>query len=277
MTTRIAPTPSGYLHTGNAFNFLLAEALALRHNGALRLRIDDLDAPRARPEYIADVFETLRWLGIHWQAGPRDAADHHLRHSQQQRLPRYAALTEQLVQTGLVFACECSRRTVLAQSPDGQYAGACIHKRLPLDTPGTSLRIRTPEGKAIVAYNDALTGPQHTDLYTHNRHFIIRRADGPPAYHIASLCDDVDAGITHIVRGLDLRLSTAAQLYLARLVGAESFLETSFYHHPLLSNPGGAKLSKSAGSQSLKALRESGMAGSAVRTMFEEWRRAWDE
>ena len=271
-STRIAPTPSGFLHLGNAFNFLLAEEVALQHGGMLRLRIDDLDALRVRPEYLADVFETLHWLGICWQAGPRDAGDHLLRYSQQQRVPRYEALIARLAQSGLVFACACSRREVLAQSHDGQYPGTCIVKGLPLDTPGASLRIRTPEGSATAAFLDALAGPQRVDLFAHNRHFVIRRADGLPAYHVASLYDDLDARITHIVRGQDLLLSTAAQLYLARALGAEAFLATAFYHHPLLADDGGAKLSKSAGSRSLKAMREGEIVGSEVREQFAAWR-----
>jgi glutamyl-tRNA synthetase len=268
--TRIAPTPSGYLHLGNAFNFLLAEFIARRAGGHLRLRIDDLDAPRIRPEYLSDIFESLAWLGIQPDAGPADVADHEAHFSQSLRLPQYDTMLQRLVETGLVFACTCSRKQMLEASPDGQYAGACIAKHIPLDTPGVAWRIQTPPD-TVIRFSDALAGEQHISLWEQQRHFIIRRRDGLPAYQVASLSDDITYGINTIVRGADLLSSTAAQLYLAGLLGMDGFINACFYHHPLLSDELGQKLSKSAGSRSLKTLREAGIAGQEIREAARQW------
>ena len=110
MRTRIAPTPSGYLHAGNAVNFLLTAELARLHGGSLLLRIDDLDAERARPEYLDDIFHSLEWLGIAWHEGPRDAADFQRNWSQRTRIGRYQVLLDQLRRGGHLYACTCSRK-----------------------------------------------------------------------------------------------------------------------------------------------------------------------
>src|SRR6187402_2066820 len=150
--SRIAPTPSGYLHIGNAFNFLLTEFLTHQKAGILRLRIDDLDAPRMRPEYIVDVFDTLRWLEIVPDQGPRDEADYTALHSQQMRMDRYRRALSQLAETGKVFACNCSRADIQRGSSDGQYPGYCRDKGLPLDTPDAAWRFRT-EKDDVAAWN----------------------------------------------------------------------------------------------------------------------------
>ncbi len=268
--SRIAPTPSGWLHLGNAFNFLLTEALARRGQGILRLRIDDLDAPRVRPGYIEDVFETLRWLDIVPDEGPADADEQLARFSQQSRLHEYDALLERLAGTGKVFACVCTRADVARRSSDGQYDGACRERSIPLQTPGAAWRFRTEDGD-VVHWTDGIAGPQSVSLYRHARDFVVRRADGLPAYHVASLSDDAAYGVNLIVRGADLLHSTAAQLRLAQALHLDPFLQCSFYHHPLLLDGAGGKLSKSAGSMSLQALRESGISGGEIRRQAAEW------
>ena len=269
--SRIAPTPSGYLHVGNAFNFLLTDYLVRQAGGQLRLRIDNLDAPRIRPEYVDDIFMTLHWLGIEWQQGPQDAAAQQEQYTQQLRLPRYHKLIERLISTGNVFACTCSRKDLQSHSTDGQYPGTCRYKGLPLDTPDAALRIITPE-ESIITFKDAIAGTISINLYQQNRDFIIRRRDGIPAYHVGSLCDDVDYSTNLIVRGKDLLESTAAQLYLAAILGENAFTQIQFYHHPLLIDDGGGKLSKSAGSASLKHLREHGKSNNAIRQQFAAWK-----
>ena len=272
--SRIAPTPSGYLHLGNAFNFLLTEYLTRRETGILRLRIDDLDAPRIRREYIADVFETLHWLGVATDEGPRDEADYAAHYSQQARLTKYDELLDGLATSGKMFACTCSRAEIQRGSTDGQYPGYCRDKALPLDTKNAAWRFRTEPGD-VIAWQDAICGPLEVSLYGQARDFVIRRRDGLPAYHVASLCDDADYGINLIVRGVDLLESTAVQLHLAASLGITSFLNCRFYHHPLLQNEAGEKLSKSAGSSSLKALREAGMPGDELHLMAAEWYRSF--
>lgn len=236
------------------------------------MRIDDLDAPRVRGEYVEDIFESLAWLGIEPDAGPHSAAEQRNAFSQTARIALYNTLLEKLADAGHLFACTCSRKDVEQRRRSGQYDGACMAKNIPLDTPDVSWRIRTPRETALVHFTDGLAGAQQIDLWEAQRHFVVRRRDGLPAYHIASLYEDATAGINAIVRGQDLLSSTAAQLYTARLLGIENFTAARFYHHPLLEDEGGHKLSKSAGSKSLKALRGAGVAAADVMAAFEKWR-----
>lgn len=268
--SRIAPTPSGFLHRGNAYNFLLTALLVSKRGGSLRLRIDDLDAPRVREAYVQDIFTTLRWLHIHWDQGPENPDQQHQIYSQQGRISRYSELLDALVKTGQVFACTCSRKEIAQHSKDGQYPGTCRLKQLPLDTPDAAWRLHTPQN-TIIRFSDALLDNTSIDLWAESRDFIIRRRDGVPAYHIASLADDVDQGINLIVRGADLLTSTAVQLYLADLLGQTSFRRVAFYHHPLLQDTTGDKLSKSAGSSSLRSLREAGLSPEQFYLEFRQW------
>lgn len=235
---RLAPTPSGYLHPGNAINFLLNQKAARSQPGArLLLRIDDLDADRKRPEYVQDVFDSLAWLGIDWDDGPRSVEDFEQNWSQHLRLGLYENLLQQLEKQGLVFACQKSRKDLAPFG--GAYPPEFREQNLPLDAPDVSWRVATPPGFPM---------PD----------FVVRRRDGLPAYQVASLADDVYFGITHIVRGEDLRASTAAQIFLAEKLRLSDFLKIQFWHHPLLTDARGEKLSKSAGADSLRAMRERG-------------------
>lgn len=145
-----------------------------------------------------------------------------------------------------------------------------MHKGIPLNAPDVAWRIRTPPDSNI-HFHDRIMGDQRLVLWDVQRHFVIRRRDGLPAYHIASLCDDVAYGINTIVRGADLLTSTGAQLYLAGLSGLKAFSDAQFYHHPLLADAAGGKLSKSKGSTSLQAMRAEGMTGSKLREMAADW------
>ncbi len=269
--TRIAPTPSGLLHRGNAYNFLLTAFIASQKKGTLRLRIDDLDAPRMRREYLEDIFETLSWLNIKWQSGPESTTAHLAGYKQEYRLPRYHELLDKLVATDQIFACTCSRKDILQESRDGQYPGTCRFKNLPLNTPDAAWRLITPES-SVIQFEDALMGKISIDLHLQARDLVIRRRDGLPAYHLASLTDDADFGINTIVRGDDLLLSTGVQLYLAEKLFLPVFKEIRFYHHPLIKDSTGEKLSKSAGSASIKFLRESGKSSATFLEKFTDWK-----
>lgn len=268
MITRLAPTPSGYLHQGNAFNFLLNWLMARAQGGQVLLRMDDLDAPRAKPEYIEDVFETLDWLGMDWDMGPTGPDDLATHWSQQHRLPFYHEMLQQLIQTGHLFACDCSRKD-LAES-GGVYPGTCTQKHLPFNTPDVAWRVRMDAGETT-HFTDGWQGNTAVALGAEMGSFVVRRRDGIPAYQIASLADDMHFGITYVARGMDLLPSTAAQLYLAKLLDMNPFTQTQFYHHPLLLGEGGSKLSKSAGSVSLRYMREQGMPASKVLGAFCRW------
>lgn len=267
---RIAPTPSGFLHAGNAFNFILTWLLAHEAGASLRLRIDDADAPRVRPQYLEDIFETLAWLGLDWDEGPRSAKDHAQHFSQSLRSARYSETIEALIATGYVFACNCSRKDILAVSSDGRYPGTCRAKELPLDTPNSSLRLYTPRESAV-SFTDALLGPVKHYPFDETRDPVIRRRDGLPAYHLTSLTDDLDYGTTHVVRGQDLLSSTIAQLFISHTLGGIAFDTTMFYHHPLLRDASGAKLSKSAGSASLQSRRQRGESVEEVYRHFSHF------
>jgi glutamyl/glutaminyl-tRNA synthetase len=274
--SRLAPTPSGYLHAGNAVNFLLTETLVRRANGELHLRIDDIDRERVRPAYLDNIFATLRWLGITYEVGPWDVADFEAHFSQHLRLARYQALLERLVAvTDLVYACTCSRAQVAANSgADGRYGGTCRDKSLPLDTPGAAWRVRVPDGE-VVHFSDGFLGPQMLEVASLVGDFVIRKKDGLPAYQTASLADDVAATMTVIVRGQDLLPSTAAQLWLAAQAGppwVEAFEAVQFYHHPLLTGADGQKLSKSQQTPLERgALYDPSLTPAGLRALVAAW------
>lgn len=255
--TRIAPTPSGYLHLGNALSFAITWALARQQQGIVALRIDDLDNARFRPEYLQDIFDTIDFMGIDYDEGPRSPQDFQDNYSQLLRLATYRTLLDKLVQHGMVYACPCSRTQIAALSPQGLYPLTCRDGDLPLDAPNAAWRIRIPEGTAIT-FHDQLLGNCSVALALEMPDFVVRRKDGVPAYQIASLADDLAMGVNLIVRGEDLMLSTAAQLFLAQHTGATAFNEAAFVHHPLISSDGN-KLSKSHDALSLTEMRKAGL------------------
>lgn len=265
---RIAPTPSGFLHKGNVFNFLFTAALAHKNNGKLLLRIDDMDRERYRPEYIAHIFETLAWLGLHWHEGPQDIADFLQHYSQHRRLQQYQQLLNLLQQKQLIYACICSRKD-LQLSANGNYTGTCRTKQIPLNTPGAAWRIYVPEDTAI-NFTDEIMG--NVTILPHQvaRDFIVRKKDGFPAYQITSLSDDFENNITHIVRGKDLLPSTAAQLFLAHHLNLMTFKNSTFYHHPLLTDEAGNKISKSTNHNKIQPFDFLNNAAT-IKTEFDLW------
>lgn len=246
--SRIAPTPSGYLHLGNLYAFVKTWLQVKQQHGHLLLRIDDIDNERARPEYLQDIFEWLQALGLTYDEGPLHAADFTHHWSQQLRLPLYNQTLEQLVATGKVYACQCSRKKIAAMSKDGLYHGECRQKQIPLDAKDVVWRLRTNEAE-VIQWTDEMLGACTFSLHQLMGDFVIRRKNGWPSYQVASLTDDIHFNINYIVRGEDLLASTAAQLYMAQLLNADSFMQARFCHHPLLLNEQGEKLSKSAGNK----------------------------
>jgi glutamyl-tRNA synthetase len=249
--SRLAPTPSGFLHLGNAVNFLHTWLLVRKAGGALKLRIDDLDSNRCRPEYIEDIFRQLDWLGLDWDEGPSTPDDFARHHSQRLRLDRYREALELLRAGDCLFACTCSRKEILQHSPGGLYPGTC--RQLNLRPVGPyAWRLRVEPGTSLEI------GGVSRELALEMGDFVVWRRDGQPAYQLASLVDDRDDRTNLIVRGEDLRGSTAAQLYLAAQLSWHEFAGSRFIHHPLLPAPDGRKLSKSDDALSLAALRERG-------------------
>lgn len=235
MRTRIAPTPSGLLHYGNACNFLVTWAFGRARGGEVLLRIDDADPNMVHPDGIVDIVDTLAWLGI--------TVDRQLP-SQQTRYARYQAVIDELQRGEHLYACDCTRSQIRTASATGEYPGTCRERGLPRTTPEASLRCRL---------NASVADP------------IVRGKNGIPAYHIASLCDDVDAGVTHIIRGADLESASEVQRHVAGLAPSlEAFRDIEIIHHPLILGQDGQKLSKSVQSTALRTLREGGLERSRV-------------
>ncbi len=240
MRSRFAPTPSGYLHLGNILSFSLTAARAAEEGATIFLRIDDMDSARVRPAYLDDIFDVLKWLDLHWQDGPRNVADFTHHFAQENRLPLYEAALGRLRERHWLFACNCSRKTFSTCN--------CSEKNLGFEAQGVQWRIRTP--------------PQWEDRSLLN--FVVRKKDRRPAYQLTSVVDDLHFGIDLVVRGQDLESSTRAQFFLAEALGEARFSKLRVYHHGLLLEADGSKMSKSAGAHSVRWMREAGHHPSEV-------------
>lgn len=255
--TRIAPTPSGFLHLGNAYSFLLTKALAEKHGAKILLRIDDLDRERYRQEYVQDIFDTLDFLEIQIHQGPSSVAELESQWTQLERLPFYQEALEKLQESRLLFSCTCTKSQILQIDPRGIYLGQCMDRRMPLDKNEAAWRINTLDADFLdyIAYPST---KKSALIHEEASCYVVRKKDKFPAYQLSSLIDDLHFGIDLIVRGQDLFPSTLAQLDLARILGKDEFAKTTFYHHPLLKGPDQSKLSKSAGAFSIRQLRQEG-------------------
>lgn len=262
--TRLAPTPSGHLHAGNALDFLITSRLAQERGAKLLLRIDDLDSERVRPEYVEDIFRSLEWLGIRWDEGPSGPDELRSKWSQQLRASQYLALADQLRKKDVLYACSCSRTTPGALDTGSHYSGLCRNKGNELDDPHHAWRLNV-QGIPMVKVPALLGADHEVDLAMALGDPVVRQRNGRAAYQLASLWDDLHFGVTFIVRGMDLLPSTACQLRCAELLGMDPIRSVRFIHHSLLIDRDGHKLSKSAGSSSLKAMREAGLDASQLQ------------
>ncbi|MBS1603076.1 MAG: tRNA glutamyl-Q synthetase [Bacteroidetes bacterium] len=294
--TRIAPTPSGFLHLGNVLSFVRTIGMARDRGASVLLRIDDMDRDRVETEYLQDIFFTLNFLELPWEEGPRDVREFEGEWSQVHRLGMYREALEELRERGEVFACNCSRAQVLRSSPGGVYPGTCRDKGISLDAENVSWRLRTgdeevkirmveggrivPEG--FVSRGSVMGGYVSARLPDEMKDFVVRKRDGFPAYQLSSVVDDLFFGVDLVVRGEDLWASTVAQHYLAGKLGT-TLGGISFYHHALLKAGDGRKLSKSAGDTSIQYLRKQGLAKKEVFAMLarmmgvEGQPRGWEE
>ncbi len=261
LRSRLAPTPSGFLHLGNVFSFVLTWLIVRQQKGTLLLRIDDLDSQRRKIAYLDDIFQTLEWLGLDYDEGASGTDDFLKNFSQEYRIHEYEQLLNKLLYLSppLVYACKCSRKEVQNHSINGLYTGFCrenkiLNQRQFSQQNEVAWRIEVPS--APLSFQDIFKGKVSVNLAEQMGDFVIRRKDQIPAYQIASLSDDLTYQINFIVRGEDLMASTAAQLYLAQLLGKENFMKITFLHHPLLYEEGKQKMSKSHDSLSIKILRE---------------------
>lgn len=256
---RFAPSPTGRMHLGNVFSALLSWLSARVQGGTWLLRIEDIDPQRSRRNWAEWIMDDLEWLGLEWDEGPRSGGDSGP-YFQSERGEIYEHYLRRLQEGGLVYPCYCSRADILAtQAPhesDGRvvYKGTCRH--LP---PGTghgaaALRMMVPEGgHGIRQFTDGHYGIQKVDLTTQCGDFIVRRKDGAWAYQLAVVVDDALMGVTEVVRGRDLLLSSPQQIYTAECLG---FTPPRFTHLPLLCNAAGQRLSKRDSSLDMSSLRE---------------------
>ena len=269
---RFAPSPSGWLHLGNARTALMAWLRARASGGTFVMRVEDLDGPRTRPEAVRGNLEELRWLGRDWDEGP-DVGGPYAPYLQSQRTHLYEAALTRLQDAGRTFDCYLSRKELaeVASAPPGPGAPGSAYgpaerranervapvKRA--EGRPASVRFEVPERS--VHFEDALAGPQTVAALGEVGHFVIRRADGLFAYQLAVVVDDAAMGITEVVRGADLLQSTAAQLLLYE---ALNLTAPTFAHVPLMLDASGERLAKRRGSQTLFELRASGARPEAL-------------
>jgi len=281
-TGRLAPSPTGMLHLGNAWSFFLAWLSARAENGSLFLRMEDIDPERSRPEWIDGIIRDLRWLGLDWDEAPSCAPSEGSGavFMQSRRGAYYNGMLERLQAQKLVYPCFCTRRELreLAGAPHGAadglgdagaaYPGTCRsltpeqREEKRLSGKHASLRLRCPEGEAgRQDFHDLAAGRQSMTITECGGDFVLRRSDGVWAYQLAVVCDDIAMGVTQVVRGEDILFSTPRQLFLYRCFGAEP---PEFAHIPLLCDSEGQRLAKRHKSFSLEALREAGCRPEAV-------------
>lgn len=265
--TRLAPTPSGHLHAGNAFSFLCAWLASRSRGGEVVLRIEDVDVSRARPSHVEALFRDLDWLGLDWDRGPEGPRDleSEFRQSSRGRQERYAAVWADWRDRGLLYPCVCTRAQLRSDAPQAErlgeeappgppYPGTCRGRNPSESGASDSWRLRLPDSPSSIL--DGWRGERGLSSLAEPGDPVVRRGDGVFAYHLAVCVDDVDQGIDLVVRGRDLLAFSHLHVHLRGLLGASA---PTFLHHPLLGSPDGARLAKRAGSSSLSAMRESGI------------------
>lgn len=257
---RFAPSPTGPLHLGGACTALCAWLAARSQGGTLILRVEDLDAPRVIKGAAEKILDELRWLGLDWDEGP-DVSGACQPYIQSQRTDRYNEALEFLSREHHTYHCDCSRAEIarLASAPHAGeegplYPGTC--RNLPSNRAfkrPPAVRLRVPEGE--VSFTDLVHGEQLCDVQKETGDFVLRRGDGVHSYQLAVVVDDIAMGITEVVRGADLLSSTARQIVLARLLGAEP---PRYAHAPLVIGSDGERLAKRARGVPLFHHREAG-------------------
>ena len=244
---RFAPTPSGRMHLGNVFAGLIAWLSVKSRDGEMVLRMEDLDTQRTNGEYAAQLRDDLLWLGLHWDRETQP---------QSQRGSVYDRYFDVLAQQGLLYPCYCTRSQLHSVNAphlsDGTYVypGTCRNLKTPPDR-RPAWRVRVPD--RVWQLTDLVQGVYRENLATDCGDFVVRRADGVYVYQLAVTVDDGEAGVTEVVRGMDLLSSAPRQMYLQELFG---FSQPTYGHVPMLMAPDGRRLSKRDRDLDLGVLRQ---------------------
>ncbi|MGB0671046.1 MAG: glutamate--tRNA ligase [Rhodospirillales bacterium] len=260
---RFAPSPTGLLHVGNARMALINALFAKAQGGAFLLRLDDTDAERSKPEYAEAIQRDLAWLGLNWQALAR----------QSERFAAYDAAVEKLKAAGRLYPCyetpdelERARKRLLARKLPPVYDRAALAlteaDRAQLDAEGRRPHWRFKLESGALAWDDLARGRQSFQAESLSDPVLLRE-DGRYLYMLPSAVDDVDFAITHVLRGEDHIANTAVQTQIFEALGARP---PAFGHLPLMTDAGGAGLSKRLGSASLAEMRNEGLEARALAT-----------
>ena len=262
---RFAPSPTGFLHVGNARVALINWLFAKEHGGYFLLRYDDTDLERSRQEYVDGIAEDLSWLGLTWDK----------KAYQSKRLEAYAAAAEKLKADGRLYACyetpeelEYKRKRLLSRHLPPVYDRAGLHlsnaQRAAFEAEGRKPHWRFKLDHKVVHWDDLVRGDSHVDCASLSDPVLIR-ADGSFLYTLPSVVDDRDFAVSHIIRGEDHVTNSAPQIQLFQALGAEP---PRFAHLPLMTDITGAGLSKRLGSQSLRDWRDQGIEAMALNSLL---------
>ncbi len=273
---RLAPSPTGLLHLGNAWAFFMAWLLCRKEQGSLVLRMEDIDPQRSRREFAEAVIQDLHWLGLDWDEGPNEieptGTGGGAPYVQSLRQSVYEQVLRRLDAAGLLYPCFCTRKELrsLAGAPHvgdegAPYPGTCREltpqqrelRRAAGRRP--ALRLRCPE--VCIAFTDGIQGAQWMTPSDWGGDFALQRSDGVVAYQLAVAVDDGMMRISQVVRGRDILSSTPRQILLFRLLG---FSEPQYLHLPLVCDSEGERLAKRHQGLSLRSLREEGVSAQAL-------------
>jgi glutamyl-tRNA synthetase len=265
---RLAPSPTGAQHVGNARTYLIAWLSVRSRGGRIVLRIEDIDSPRIKPGAAEQACADLRWLGLDWDDGPL---------VQTARLPFYETALKKLQDQELVYPCTCTRSDVerAASAPheeEAVYPGTCTHRQMS-DAPRLVHRSFAWRMRADGAFllKDGFRGPMHMELRSPAADFVVWKSAGTPAYQLAVVVDDAAQGVTEVIRGDDLIPSTPRQL---RIYHALDLAPPAFAHVPLVVGPDGRRLAKRHGDTRLSTLRSAGVTAESLLG-FLAWSCGW--
>ncbi len=282
LITRFAPSPTGPLHLGHAYSALLAYDLAIERGGDFLLRIEDIDQSRARPDWEAQIYDDLQWLGLTWPNPVMRQSD---------RAAAYGETLQHLWANGNIFACTCSRHDISdamsapqegsapPMGPDGLiYPGTCRENRITAGEPmpnNSALRLlmQAATQDKTFSFREAGQGPNGetgliefsaADAIRDIGDIVLARRDMGTSYHLSVVMDDAAQGITHVIRGQDLFEATKIHVILQRLMG---FSTPVYHHHRLIRDDAGKRLAKRDDARAIAKYRADGLSPADIRSL----------